>query len=418
MVAGLTILRLVDQGFLTLDSTTGDVLGWTGPQAAITLRQLLSFTSGLPREALCTLTQNTTLADCVDSISQMTLVAAPGTRFDYGSTHLHVAARMAEVVTGQAWANVFQAQLKTPLGLGADMAWYSAPRQGMGTTNPLIAGGLRATMNEYARVLQLEFNRGMYQGNRLDLRFAVRLRRPPSHIPTATIGNSPFANTGLNFHYGLAAWLECTAAGGELRGVVIAGRVRLHAVGGSRRRLLRHHRDGSDRVAVGDRGVLRAAGAGPQAPDPRRPVNGDIPTVYLSTVVRIDRDIVDKETAECPHLHDLAAGDAALELHAARRLAAETQQCAVALLHQRGGGLAAHALVGALGSLKRLEHGVGTRVDFVRQARRALRRTLRSAITSTIWISLACFCVDAGHVDGQRRVLRIHHHGEAQRLAC
>ena len=32
MVAGLTILRLVDQGFLTLDSTTGSVLGWTGPQ--------------------------------------------------------------------------------------------------------------------------------------------------------------------------------------------------------------------------------------------------------------------------------------------------------------------------------------------------------------------------------------------------
>src|SRR5688500_10198360 len=40
MVAGLTILRLVDQGFLTLDSTTGAVLGWTGPQGAITLRQL------------------------------------------------------------------------------------------------------------------------------------------------------------------------------------------------------------------------------------------------------------------------------------------------------------------------------------------------------------------------------------------
>ena len=34
------------------------------------------------------------------SISQLALVAAPGTRFDYGSTHLQVAARMAEVVTG------------------------------------------------------------------------------------------------------------------------------------------------------------------------------------------------------------------------------------------------------------------------------------------------------------------------------
>src|SRR3954471_3210076 len=53
MVAGLTILRLVDEGFLGLDATTGDVLGWTGPQAAITLKQLLSFTSGLPPEAPC-----------------------------------------------------------------------------------------------------------------------------------------------------------------------------------------------------------------------------------------------------------------------------------------------------------------------------------------------------------------------------
>ena len=209
MIAGLTILRLVDHGFLTLESTTAEVLGWTGPQGAITLRQLLSFTSGLPREALCTLQQNITLAECVDQVSGLTLEAAPGTRFDYGSTHLHVAARMAEVATGAAWADIFAAQLKTPLGLGPDMAWYSAPRQGMGTTNPLIAGGLRATMNEYARVLQLEFNRGVYQGNRLisDALFTAQASEP---FPSAVIGNSPFANTGLNFHYGLSAWLECT----------------------------------------------------------------------------------------------------------------------------------------------------------------------------------------------------------------
>ena len=50
LVAGLTIMRLVDEGKLSLDSTTGKVLGWTGPQAAITLRQLLSFTSGLKPE--------------------------------------------------------------------------------------------------------------------------------------------------------------------------------------------------------------------------------------------------------------------------------------------------------------------------------------------------------------------------------
>ena len=209
MVAGLVLMRLVDQGFLTLDSTTSAVLGWTGPQGAITLRQLLSFTSGLEREAACTLLAGITLADCVAIISQQGLVAPPGTRFDYGSTHLQVAARMAEVSTGATWANLFATQLKTPLGLTSpDLAWYTAPRQAVGTSNPLVAGGIRATMNEYAKFLALDFNRGVYQGNRLigDALFTAQSTEP---YPNAVIGNSPFANAGINFHYGLAAWLEC-----------------------------------------------------------------------------------------------------------------------------------------------------------------------------------------------------------------
>jgi D-alanyl-D-alanine-carboxypeptidase/D-alanyl-D-alanine-endopeptidase len=147
MVAGLVIFRLVDQGFLALDSTTGSVLGWTGPQADITLRQLLRFTSGMEREAPCTLLPAISLAECVEIISRQPLVAAPGTRFGYGSTHLPVAARMAEVVTGQGWAELFASQLKTPLGLASpELAWYTAPRQAVGTINPLIAGGIRAAL--------------------------------------------------------------------------------------------------------------------------------------------------------------------------------------------------------------------------------------------------------------------------------
>lgn len=209
LVAGLTIFRLIDQGFLTLDSTTGEVLGWTGPQADITLRQLLSFTSGMERESLCTLMASIALADCVAQIEELPLVAAPGTRFDYGSTHLHVAARMAEVVTGETWANVFAAQLKTPLGLGADLAWYTFPRQAVGTINPLIAGGMRASMNEYAPLLALAFNRGMHQGSSL-ISAGLLDAQGTEPYPDAEIGNSPFSAVSLNFHYGLAAWLECT----------------------------------------------------------------------------------------------------------------------------------------------------------------------------------------------------------------
>jgi D-alanyl-D-alanine-carboxypeptidase/D-alanyl-D-alanine-endopeptidase len=209
MVAGLVIFRLIDQGFLTLDSTTAAVLGWTGPEGAITLRQLLSFTSGMEREAGCTLLAGITLADCVALIGSRPLLATPGTRFDYGSTHLAVAARMAEVAAGQSWSSLFASQLKTPLGLGSpELEFYTAPRQAVGTTNPLIAGGLRATMNEYATMLALEFNRGVHQGNVLigTALFAAQSSEP---YPGATIGNSPFNGTAYDFHYGLASWLEC-----------------------------------------------------------------------------------------------------------------------------------------------------------------------------------------------------------------
>jgi serine-type D-Ala-D-Ala carboxypeptidase/endopeptidase len=210
LVAGLTILRLVDQGFLSLDSTTGTVLGWTGPQGAITLRQLLSFTSGLEPEHACTLLPNITLAECVALIANRPLVAAPGTRFDYGSTHLHVAARMAEVVTGESWADVFAMQLKSPLALGPDLVFYTAPRQGTGTTNPLIAGGLRATMNEYAKILKLEYDEGLWQGQRL-MNAALFDAQSTEPYPNAVIGNSPAVNAGFNAKYGLANWLECAS---------------------------------------------------------------------------------------------------------------------------------------------------------------------------------------------------------------
>lgn len=209
LVAGLTLLRLVEQGMLSLDSTTGTVLGWTGEHGNITLRQLLSFTSGLDREHPCTLAPTLTLGQCVALIELQPLVAAPGTRFDYGSSHLQVAARMAEVVTGQSWENLFEVQLKTPLGVTSpELLFYTAPRQAIGTTNPLIAGGMRATMNEYSPLLALAFNRGRHQGNQL-IDAALFDAQGTEPYPDAVIGNSPFSALALNFHYGLTAWLEC-----------------------------------------------------------------------------------------------------------------------------------------------------------------------------------------------------------------
>jgi CubicO group peptidase (beta-lactamase class C family) len=208
-VSGLALLRLVDKGVLSLDSTTGEVLGWAAPNDQIRLSHLLSFTSGLPREAACTRDLTETLAQCVGEISVMAPVAPPGERYDYGSTHLHVAARMAEVKTGKEWADIFADELVSPLGAASDLAYFTAPRQALGTRNPLIAGGLRASSDEYAPFLALAFRRGLTpSGIRLlsDSIFDAQARDP---YPSAAVGYSPVEAAGLDYRYGLTAWLEC-----------------------------------------------------------------------------------------------------------------------------------------------------------------------------------------------------------------
>jgi CubicO group peptidase (beta-lactamase class C family) len=204
LVAGLVLFDVMGRGLLGLDSTTGDILDWTGPNAALTVRQLLSFTSGLPKEAACTLNPLTTLANCADTLADATVVAPPGTEFDYGSTHLLVAGAMAEAVTGQRWNDLFAETLQTPLGLPSDVTYFTAPRQSLGKINPLIAGGLRASMNEYRHFLALAFHKGRYGGLAIgtEALFDAQAKTP---YPDAAIGNSPMPSA----RYGLACWLEC-----------------------------------------------------------------------------------------------------------------------------------------------------------------------------------------------------------------
>ncbi|RYZ40558.1 MAG: hypothetical protein EOO71_15555 [Myxococcaceae bacterium] len=145
MAPGLALFRLVDAGALSLDSTTGEVLGWTGlpgghhpaPPAVVHVRPgaepPLHRAGGQHARAVR------------GGHAAGTAVAPPGTRFDYGSAHLHVAARMAEVRTGKARRVLLDEQVKAPLGLtSAELACSTFPRNTLGTRHPLIAGSLRS----------------------------------------------------------------------------------------------------------------------------------------------------------------------------------------------------------------------------------------------------------------------------------
>jgi len=208
LVAGLVLFEVIDRGLLDVESTTADVLGWGGEPRHVTLRHLLAFTSGLDPGTPCTYAVATTLAECVDVIRGIAMAAGLGAEFDYGSSHLHVAARMAEVATGKSWNDLFREILGDPLGLPTDVRFYTAPRLALGTTNPLVAGGLRASMHDYAKMLALVYHRGEHDGVSVGNTGLFELQRFDSY-PDALIRSSPMANAGWPFRYGLTAWLEC-----------------------------------------------------------------------------------------------------------------------------------------------------------------------------------------------------------------
>ena len=212
LVSGLVLMRLISDPSvnLTLDTTVGEVLpDWLSEQGMINLDQLGAFTSGLPANAPCLRQADTTLAECVATLADAPLSDAPGSDFAYGATHLQVAARVAEVATGDPWQTLFDEQLAAPLGISdPGLRYLTFPRAELGTTNPLVAGGLRASANEYVHFLRLLFHQGTVDGvEHIDATAMERFRQ--NLYTNADIVRTPHAATGLDFRYGWASWLEC-----------------------------------------------------------------------------------------------------------------------------------------------------------------------------------------------------------------
>jgi serine-type D-Ala-D-Ala carboxypeptidase/endopeptidase len=194
-----------------LDAKVAPILacpGVTGPVTDITMRHLLSFTSGVIAGHPCVSDRDGTLQSCAcdilrDSAKAMTTSTeqstarqgahAPGTTFKYGESHHAVAGAVVEKITGTAWSSVFQAKIQTPLG--TKMTYKSVKN---------LAGSMEASVSDYAK-----FVRGIQQdalGNKVLLsKVAVEAQRA-SQIPAGAarlIGPQP------GFDYGLNNWRWC-----------------------------------------------------------------------------------------------------------------------------------------------------------------------------------------------------------------
>lgn len=158
-LSGAVIMSLVDDGLLSLDDQVSKYLPeFTGDKSGITIRQLFAHTSGLPAEAGCRNDKRTTLQRCVDSIARVQLRSAPGEEFFYGGVSMHVGGRIAEIVSGKPWNELFVERIAAPLGMSRTDFFAYGP-----TENPRPAGDARSSVDEYARFLNM-----ILQGGTLD----------------------------------------------------------------------------------------------------------------------------------------------------------------------------------------------------------------------------------------------------------
>jgi CubicO group peptidase (beta-lactamase class C family) len=211
-ITAIGIMMLADQGKLEVDdpvekhlpefkgqmlvaSRSDDAITLKKPPRPITLRDLLTHTSGLPGMPPPGLSdlyakRNRTLAEAVPAYSQRPLDFEPGTKWAYCNTGIDTLGRVIEVVSGQSYEAFLKDRLFDPLGMN-DTTFHPSSEQmsrvaatydrkdgalraagapligpPAGAKYPMPAGGLYSTAPDLAKLYQMMLNRGQAGGRR------------------------------------------------------------------------------------------------------------------------------------------------------------------------------------------------------------------------------------------------------------
>ncbi len=122
-ITATAVMQLVDDGKIDIDAPMQKYI--TEPRfsdpatEAITVRQLLNQNSGLPTEAPRAPHRDATLAEHVEALRDVRLVAAPGGRHLYSSPNYQLLGRIVELVSGQPFGAYVQRRIFLPLGMSS-----------------------------------------------------------------------------------------------------------------------------------------------------------------------------------------------------------------------------------------------------------------------------------------------------------
>jgi len=185
------------------------------PSHPITVREILSHTSGLPFSAAGespTLDVGT-LAERCREYARTPLESDPGTRYRYSNAGINTAGRIIEVVSGRSYEDFLDARVFGPLGMKDTTFWpnseqtsrlaisYKPTADGRSlepttitqlryplndrTRQPMPAGGLFSTASDVGRFCRMILNRGAWEGERLvsEQCIAEMTRKQTSSLP-------------------------------------------------------------------------------------------------------------------------------------------------------------------------------------------------------------------------------------------
>lgn len=212
-LSAATIMTLVDEGRLALDAPISTYVAELEgrPTGRITLRQLLSFTSGLRSDEAdpCSADPDVSLAECTRRLVSLGLRHEPGAEYRYDSVHLRVAATLAELVTGVPFAELFQQRIAGPLGMDRTYYFQVADADRTPVDHPNPAGSAASTLGDYGRFLEMIVRGGVAPDGTQVLSEAAISEMEANQTEGLPVYGAAFRRKNRT-PYGLGHWIDWT----------------------------------------------------------------------------------------------------------------------------------------------------------------------------------------------------------------
>ncbi len=186
------IMQLREQGKLRLDDPVSKYLPWFAvkPAAAddppITIEELLTHSSGLPREAgpHWTTYEFPTQDELRRLITERQAAFSPEVRWKYSNLAYSLAGMVVETISGEKWADYVQKHIYGPLGMSASSVDQNAPGLAVGygrrmpdgsrVVMPFVdargmasATGITSTVEDMAKFVSAQFRKGPMGGRQI-----------------------------------------------------------------------------------------------------------------------------------------------------------------------------------------------------------------------------------------------------------